>query len=311
MKKGFLEEKYEKLERYYRGAGIRIKFPHFIILLSILAVLSAIASYYLALIIPTSGDQDPTIIVLVTFVSILSLILAIPFSLRNQRLDAVEDNLPDALKHMAIVLKAGGTIESAIKEASTTDYGPLSEILASALEQIKKGREFEEVLNDVALESGSRLFERIAGIISDAKKAGAGLSDTMSAIADDAREINRIKRERVSRTTMPVIFLYASILALSPFIFGFTMTIVTFIGSGITCALPGAPPLRLGVLNGIIVTFMAIEAIIVTLAIGIIRDGKMLKYIVRIPIMILITLAVYEFGKRFGLLIIGGGGTCG
>lgn len=308
---GQLKDAYVRLERYYRGSGIRMKFEHFVALLTILAVLSAIVSYYVVRFLPVPGEQDPGVLMTVTFVSIMSLILAIPFSLRNRRLDSIEDNLPDALKHMSIVLKAGGTIENAMKEASGTDYGPLSESLGKALDQIKKGREFEDVLMDIALESGSRLFERIATIINDAKRAGAGLADTMSAIADDAREINRIRRERVSRTTMPTIFLYASVLALSPFIFGFTMTIVSFIGSGITCALPGAPPLRLSILNSILLVFMTVETVIAAMAIGIIREGKMLKYAVRVPIMILITLAVYEFGKRFGLFIIGGGGACG
>ena len=62
----------------------------------------------------------------------------------------------------------------------------------------------------------------------------------MTAIADDTREAMRIKRERVSRTTMHVTFLLMAGLFLSPFIFGFTLSIVSFINSNITQALPGS-----------------------------------------------------------------------
>ncbi|MCM8763027.1 MAG: protein translocase subunit SecF, partial [Candidatus Omnitrophica bacterium] len=47
------------------------------------------------------------------------------------------------------------------------------------------------------------------------KRAGAGLANVMEAIADDTRDLIRIKRERVSRTMMPVLFLYISSLALA------------------------------------------------------------------------------------------------
>ena len=304
-------ERNRAYERYYRSSGIKMKFKHFIFLMVALAVAAALFSSFAVQLIPSKTADNSSALTAITFVAICSLILAIPFSLRNARIEKIEDNLPDALKHMAVVLKAGGTVENAIEEASQAEYGPLSEELENALQQLRRGKVFEEVMRDAALYSGSKLFERVSVIISDAKKAGAGLSETMSAIADDAREVNRIRRERRARTLMHTTFLYASSLFLSPFIFGFTLTIVSFIGTGINCALPSSTPVNLDFLNNTLTIFIAVETTIAIFAIGLIREGKMLRYLVRVPIMILIALLLYEVGKRVGYAIIGGNATCG
>lgn len=305
-----ISEKRREYERYYRSSGIRLEFNRFILIMLAVAVAAAVLSAFLVQLLPSKTADNTAALTVVTFAAICSLVLAVPFSLRNARIEKIEDNLPDALKHMAVVLKAGGTVENAIEEASRAEYGPLSEELESALLQLRRGKIFEEVVRDAALYSGSKLFERVSIIITDAKKAGAGLAETMSAIADDAREVNRIRRERKARTMMHTTFLYASSLFLSPFIFGFTLTIVSFIGTGINCALPSSTPVNLGFLNDTLTLFIAVETTIAIFAVGLIREGKMLRYLVRVPIMILIALLLYEVGKRVGQAIIGGNATC-
>ena len=305
-----ISEKHRKYENYFRSSGIRMKFHTFILAMLTLAVIAALASSFLVQLIPSKTADNSLALTLITFGAVCSLMLAIPFSLRNARIEKIEDNLPDALKHMSVVLRAGGTVENAIEEAASAEYGPLSEELEAALLQLRRGKAFEEVLRDAALYSGSKLFERVAIIVTDAKKAGAGLAETMSAIADDAREVNRIRRERRARTTMHTTFLYASSLFLSPFIFGFTLTIVSFIGSGINCALPSAKPINLDFLNDTLTIFIAVETLIAIFAVGLIQEGKMTRHLVRAPIMILIALLLYEVGKRVGYAIIGGNGSC-
>ncbi len=299
-----------QMEREYKATGIRLSFKSFILLLILVAIFAALLIAYLIALVPGSGGTNASAIAFLTFIAVLSLILALPISMKNNRVQKIDENLPDALKHMGMVLKAGGTVESSIEEVARADYGPLSEDLKKALEQLRKGKTFEQVLYETSVNSGSRLFERCATIINDAKRAGAGIADVMQAIADDARDVTRIKRERISRTTMHVLFLYAASLFISPFIFGFTITITTFIGTGIACAVPDTAEPNTGFLNNLLMFFLVIEAIAATIAVGVISEGKALRYVVRIPIMVLVTLAVYEIGKRFGAWIIGGSGAC-
>jgi pilus assembly protein TadC len=286
-----------QLKLYYEGTGIALPVPFFILAFFIIALLVFSILAALRLNVLTAA---------ISFVAVMSLVVAIPINMRDSRIAAIEDALPDALKHMAFVLRAGGTTESAVNEVANASYGLLSKDFQNSLRAIREGKSFDEVLIEQAQRSGSLLFKRTALIITDARRAGAGIADVMFQIADDAREVSRIKRERYSRTTMHVIFLVTAALLLAPFIFGFTISIVNYINVGITGALPSAPKTSMCDLNVLLLLFIAVQTIITSVALGIIREGKTIKYILYAPLMVLMSLLVFEAGKWFSLTIIGG-----
>ncbi|NYZ75000.1 type II secretion system F family protein [Candidatus Micrarchaeota archaeon] len=340
-------ERYDKYKRYYQATGLKISFPAFIALMIVVAAVAAVSSFGFIQFLPPHLQQNGSLLAGALFVAIVSMIFGIPMTLRNNRIDAIESNLPDALKHMALVLKAGGTTESALEEVANADYGALSEELKVSLKQLREGKPFDDVLRDTASITGSKLFMRTTGIIVDARKAGAGLADVMNAIAEDARDILRITRERKARTVMHVAFLLISGIFLSPFIFGFTMSIVEFMSGGIAgsggfgespltknftlgdCSQPCllqqdaimgtfvsiglTPPettrslfeWRLVAMDQLLIIFLAAQSLVTMLAIGLIREGKMAKYAVYFPFVMLIVLAVYLGGKLFSTFIIG------
>ena len=307
MKKMALKT-FEEVAKLYEKSGMPVGPLAFAAALLVLATASAIAAASASsLLVPTQFGDNGMAVGTVVFIAVLSLFLALPISMADERVKAIEDNLPEALKHVAIVLKAGGTLESALGEAARSDYGPLSEELSQALDRMRKGKSFEEAMHDAAISSGSKLFGRIAIIIADAKRAGAGVADVMTAIADDARELTRIRRERQTRTTMHVVFLNASALLLAPFIFGFTLNIVSFVGTGISCSLgSGTAMASLVFLNTLLAVFLAVLAAIVAVATGVVREGNGWAYASRAPLMVLIALAVFEFGKAAGFVLLGG-----
>lgn len=304
-----LRKRYKRMEEYHRGTGMKITYPQFLLLVILFAVAIAFVLFRVLSLGP--------LVSIIAFIAISTLVVGVPVSMRDARIAAVEDNLPDVLRHMAAVLRAGGTTESALEEISKTDYGPMSEDLSSALKQLREGRTFEEVLMDTSRASGSTLFVRIVRIIVDAKRAGAGMADIMGSIAEDVRDLLRIRRERISRTTMHVLFLYSAALLLGPFIFGFTISVVTYMAEGAATMLSVVSPEEAAVfartapnieaLNNLLTIFIACQVIITTLVIGIIQEGKLLKYILRVPIFVLVALLALEFGKFFSRMIIGSG----
>jgi len=301
MPQNIIQRKFEEFQGYYAATGFKISLLLFVLIVFFCATLVATVLLLLFNEVLTS---------VIAFIAILTLAVILPVSIRGGRIDAVESNLPDALKHMASILRAGGTTEDALDEVANSDYGPLSLDLKVALNQLKEGKPFDDVLSDAAQNTGSQLFKRTVTILIDAKRAGAGLANVMEAIADDTRDLIRIKRERVSRTMMPVLFLYISSLALAPFIFGFTITIVSFIGEGLSAALEGST-INISALKSLIIVFIAIQTTIAALAIGIIREGRMLKYLMRAPFMILISLIAYNAGLIIGKALIGAGAPAG
>ncbi|MBI5228892.1 type II secretion system F family protein [Candidatus Micrarchaeota archaeon] len=331
--KARLKEEYKKMEVYYEGTGFRFSFKKFIAVIFFIALATALIFLVLNL---------KPLIAVIGFIAVLSLIVSFPITLRNARISQIDSTLPDVLKHMSAVLKSGGTTESALEEAANSDYGPISVDLKVSLKQLREGREFDAVLTDAAKKTGSIIFKRCVTIILDARKAGAGLADVMNSIADDAKEILRVKRERYSRTTMHVMFLYISTLLLSPFIFGFSLSIVCYMGSGMIAATgqttisvsnllpqqkaayctsqkmvfnPSADacipsPLDLSWLNLLLTVFLSAQAIVSLIAVGIIREGDPFKYILYVPIMVLFTILMFEGGKIFSDLIIGSSISC-
>ena len=294
-----LKNWFAELKLYYEGTGIALSFNMFFLVFFFLALMVFLILYALHLSLLTSS---------ISFIAILSLTVAIPINMRDARIAAIEESLPDVLKHMAFVLRAGGTTESAFTEVANANYGVLSKDFRNSLRAIREGKSFDEVLNQQAKRSGSLLFKRTAMIVTDARRAGAGIADVMFQIADDAREVSRIKRERYSRTTMHVIFLVTASLLLAPFIFGFTLSIVNYINVGITGALPSAPKTNMCELNMLLLLFISAQTIITAIALGIIREGKTIKYILYAPLMVLMSFLVFEAGKWFSLTVVGGAG---
>lgn len=289
---------YKNLLKDYAATGFRFPFNYFVFTIFMIAVITVFILYLLHL---------SAIVSFFAFFAIMSLIVGIPLNIKNNRVASIEGNLPDVLKHMAIVMKSGGTTENAIDEVSNSGYGPLSDELKIALKQLREGRSFDEVLSQAAENSGSKLFLRTVQIVIDARKAGAGLADVMFAIAEDARDLERLKRERYSRTIMQVLFLSVSILVLSPFIFGFTISIVNYVGIGLAQGSEnggGALKASLCDLNFLLTMFIVAEAMLTTVALGIIREGKIFKYFLYTPIVVLVALLIFEMGKWISSIII-------
>ena len=296
----WFKDHYEKIRGYYDSAGFGFSFEIFAAGLFLLAVLVFLLLLFL---------QLPMLEAVIAFIAVITFIISIPITFRQNRIAAIEKNLPDVLKHMGLVLKAGGTSENALDEvADEESYGPLGADLRKAVYRMRRGQTFEDVLKQGAEESGSILLRRVVSIIVDAKKAGAGLADVLFAIAEDAKDLLQIQRERISRTTMHVIFIVASSMLIAPFIFGFVLSVINYIAVNMILALPGAKPMDICGLGTVFTAFLVIQACISTLMLGIIRYGRLMKYILYLPVVLLIVLIIFEGAKWMSNLIVGGAG---
>ncbi len=331
---------YKDLKNFYAGTGINLSFEVFIIVMFFLAMVLSGVSYFLVEYFIPNLQINGFLIGFIAFIAIASLAIIIPISIRNSRIESIEANLPDALKHMSLVLKAGGTTETSLEEVSNADYGPLSTDLKNGLKALREGKSFDDVMLGLGSGSGSELFKRVVSVVIDARKAGAGLADVLNAIAEDARDVQRIKRERASRSMMHVMFLVISGLILAPFIFGFVITIITFMSSGMAASGTASSTanvtlqqlassdstLALFLIAGfnslnqqnpvyvwrniamqqLLLTFLVLESIITLVAIGLIRDGVMFKYIIYAPVTMLLVTIIFTVGKLASSMIIGG-----
>src|SRR3989344_4671267 len=159
------------------------------------------------------------------FLVVLDLLIGYPFFKAEQRLERIEEDLPDSLRQMADTLKSGGTYEYALREVVNSDIGPLKKEINEVLKKLEEGENFETSLKTLSYNVDSRLIKRTVTIIIDSVAAGAGLANVLEEIAEDVRESHRIQKERKARTVPPGLFMFVAGGIVAPMIFGFVSTI--------------------------------------------------------------------------------------
>ncbi len=193
-------------------------------------------------------------------------ILAVPSYLTQRRAARLERELPDALRQMASTLRAGLSLDAAMEEVARSGYGTLSAEFERALAEVRRGRPMVEALWALSLRSGSPLCERAFGLLIEGMEKGVALADVLQAVARDISEVHALQRERKAATTQQVLFLVAVSLFASPFILGLSVSIGAKGGMGMP---EGMDLIALG--------YTLIQASLCSLAVGIVRYGKVSK----------------------------------
>ncbi len=284
------------------------------------------------------------IMTIITLIVLVDIMVSYPYLKAIKRTERIEKALPDALKQMADTLKAGGTFEYALRGISSSEYGPLTEEMNIVLRRLEEGENLENSLRAFSENIRSRLITRSINIILDSIAAGASLADILDEIADDVKANQRIISERKSSTLMQVLFMVAAGVVVSPFIFGLVISIVTFMmhqspqtmgQSGdtacyalcqgdlvngakcvsqewsISCAKDLCPNEYWKCVTDSVMLYVVLYIIIETIAIGLmialIREGKITKSFIYIPVLLLLSYVTFFASNLLTLGFFGGG----
>jgi len=307
-KKGKGFKFFQKYKKMLKDVKFKIPAEAWLVLSTGISIAGAVVSYLLItmLTLPVSP-----MISAVIFLVLIDLMLGYPYLLAMRRVNAIEEALPDALKQLADTLKAGGTYEYALREISTSEYGPLSKEMDNVLRKMEEGENLEDSLNSFSRNVDSVLVRRTIAIINDAIKAGAGLADVLDEIADDVRAMHRIAKERISGTMLQVIFIIAAGSVVAPIILGMITTVVQMLIE--TSA--GIVPDKAIIISAIetkqfVVTLMQVYLIVEVVAsavmISLTREGKVGKSLIYIPVLLLIAFVCYYIASFVSGLLIGG-----
>ncbi|MBI4053600.1 MAG: type II secretion system F family protein [Candidatus Diapherotrites archaeon] len=300
----------EKYQGYLKQAGLKVDAGVFIAMAVALAIIFAVLTFFF---LSVAGLFDELrIFVAVIPIVALDLFLGYPYLKAMQRIDAIEKALPEALKQMADTLNAGGTYEYALREIANAEYGPLAKEMNNVLRKLEEGENLENSLKSFSENIDSRLVSRSIIVIIDSIKAGAGLADVLEEISDDIREIYRIGQERKAKTTMQVMFMVAAGAIVAPLIFGIVSTIISFLvvsaSQGLDIGL-AARAQAVAVKDLIVLlmqAYIAVEILAVGFMLSLMRDGKMSKSIIYIPILLLLAFVCYFAAKILSVGLFGG-----
>ena len=308
----------KKYAKYLENAKIKIS-PHAYLVLSI--IISFIFAFavnlmLISLKVPSSiADvfvSAKIILPILTFILLLDLTISYPYLRYKRRIEEIETHMPDALKQMANVLKAGATYELALKEASLAEYGALKEELELALRKLEEGENFENALKSISQNVDSKLVNRTITIIIDSIKAGAPLAAILEDIAEDAREANRVSRERKARTLMQAMFIFATSALIAPYIFGvanslikiFTISARGFEVSASIIAQSLAASQQISLMLEFYIFILALAS---SIMLSLMRENKIEKTLFYFPIILALAFIIYYASRIItSLLLIGG-----
>ena len=245
------------------------------------------------------------------FLVVLDLLIGYPFFKAEQRLERIEEDLPDALRQMADTLKSGGTYEYALREVVNSDIGPLKKEINEVLKKLEEGENFETSLKTLSYNVDSRLIKRTVTIIIDSVAAGAGLANVLEEIAEDVRESHRIQKERKARTVLQVLFMFVAGGIVAPMIFGFVSTISRVLLNAASAAVSAERVAEsnnsLGIIELSVQGYLFIEAVATAFMIAVMREGKISKSIIYIPVLLCIAYISYLVAGFFSGLVVGVG----
>ncbi len=276
-----LKKMMEKYKSAVKFAGIKIP-PRVLLSLTLIGV---VVGFVIGLLF------DFTLAILLVFLA-LDIGLGLPFFLAEKKVAEIETRLPDVLHHIGTTLKTGGTIETALREVSRINYGPITDGTREMLRQINEGKTFEEAFSDFAVKSRSELLKKAAIIIIAAKKSGGALLETLTAMAEDFRALYRLDRERKTKTFMQFLFILTAGCFVAPFVFGIVRSVLSILVQVGGETLPSTMRM-VAEFDTLFKAYLIVESTLSVIGAVQVREGKLSKAVVYIPIGIVISYVIY------------------
>lgn len=240
---------------------------------------------------------------IIFFVVALDLGIGIPALLYNKHLMTIEKYWPEALRLIADTMKAGSSFDYALREAASADFGPLSYEFNEVIRRLEMGDTTLDALNHLALRVDSKTVRRTVTLIQECLRTGAQLSEVLEEIANDTKNLFRIKKERVTKTMLQVIFIFAAGGVIAPGIFGLVSVIISFLtdvasSTGVAGAQAIAEAtVAQNTMSLLLDLYILIEVFAASAMISIMRDGKLTNLFLYFPVMIVIAYIVFSLAQ--------------
>ena len=270
------------------------------------------ASKVLAMIMIFILVSEIALVLTLTFLNLPVSVLILPFFIipalftyvivqQEKRAQEIERTAPDFLRQLSSMLQVGLSFENAMEDMSQYGEGPMYDEMRRTIIEIRMGRNFDEAWRAMSRRLKSRELERVFGIILDGRRSGSSISNVLSDVSDDLRELIALKRERKSSVMMSVMFLLISAVIATPFAIGMVSVYSGFMqGYGMESEIIMAAPIA-GEL------YLVIHSILVAFIISIIMYGELKKGIkFSLPLAIASFSIFYLISNFGGSLLMGG-----
>lgn len=141
----------------------------------------------------------------------------------------VEDVLPDFLSLSAANVRAGMTIDQAMWYAAKPEYGILSDEVSTVAKKAFGGVPFNQAIDNLSERFSSKPVRRAVALIKQGIASGGKLADILERTAEDARDMQNLRKEISTSLLMYVIFIVFAGAIGTPFLFAISGKLVSII----------------------------------------------------------------------------------
>jgi len=282
------------------------KFTGFIIFFGVL--IAVLIGFLLQLIFIFPLLVFGSLLAIVYIVFVLVIYMSLWFSAESKS-RFVEKILPDALNMMAVNIRSGLTTEKAFMLAARPEFGPLEIEMREAGKRIMSGEEVRSSLLKMPEKIKSDLFEKTIRLIVEGIESGGELARLLEETASDIERTRIIDAEIKANVLMYVIFIFFAAGIAVPVIYSISTNLVEVLieqaskydisslasqaSFGISVKSFGQVSVSPNFLIIFSLLSMVVTSIFAGLIIGVIKDGKEKSGAKYIPILLILSVALF------------------
>ena len=151
---------------------------------------------------------------------------AITYHRKHKFIGKVEEYMPNFLRDIAEMSRAGLTLPAALGTVAKGEYGAMTGEIKKMDGSVSWGISFEETIEYFAKRMNTPLISRSVALITQASRAGGRVSFVLEAAARDASELKVLEKERRGNMAVYVVISY---IAFFVFIFVILMLSTRFV----------------------------------------------------------------------------------
>jgi hypothetical protein len=228
---------------------------------------------------------------------------------------ATESVLPDALQLMSMNIRAGMTTDRAILLSARPEFGPLEQELRAAGKEILAGKDIGKALLEIPGRVKSDIVESTVKLIVEGIGSGGEIAKLLEQTASDIQKTKLLEKEVRANVLMYVMFIFFAAGIGAPLVFGISTHLVDtlteqmsqFRFAEIGEARPGVSPFgsfksftsitNISINPDFLIMYavlcLAVTSIFGGIIIGLIKDGKEKEGAKYIPILLLLSIAIF------------------
>ena len=158
------------------------------------------ASQVLVLLMIFIGVSEIVLGISIAYANLPLSVLIVPFFIvpglftyvivqQERRAQEIERTAPDFLRQLASMLQVGLSFENAMEDMSQYGQGPMYDEIRRTVIEIRMGRNFDDAWRAMSQRLKSKELERVFGIILDGRRSGSSISNVLSDVSDDLRDL--------------------------------------------------------------------------------------------------------------------------